>query len=97
MLGDSWTAGTKVRGDLTDSEPIVTQESKDLSASGISDGTDLRPFEVGSFPSSGGHANGVPTPDKMGSTDTANELLPVKDVDRDQIRLLARLSHFARV
>ena len=26
----------------------------------------------------------------MGSTDTANELLPVKDVDRDQIRLLAR-------
>src|SRR5499427_5305294 len=50
----------------------------------------LRPFEVGSFPSSGGHANGVPTPDKMRSTDTANELLPVKDVDRDRIRLLAR-------
>jgi hypothetical protein len=40
MLGDSWTAGAKVRGDLTDSEPIVTQESKDLSASGISDGTE---------------------------------------------------------
>jgi DNA-binding LytR/AlgR family response regulator len=50
----------------------------------------LRPFEVGSLPSSGCQANGVPTPDKMGSTDTANELLPVKDVDRDQIRLLAR-------
>ena len=50
----------------------------------------LRPFEVGSLPSSDGHADGVPTPDKMGSTDTATELLPVKDVDRDQIRLLAR-------
>ena len=50
----------------------------------------LRPFEVGSFPSSGGQANGVPTPDKMRSTGVANELLPVKDVDRDQIRLLAR-------
>jgi DNA-binding LytR/AlgR family response regulator len=50
----------------------------------------LRPFEVGSLPSFDGHANGVPTPDKMGSTGTANELLPVKDVDRDQIRLLAR-------
>jgi len=50
----------------------------------------LRPFEVGSFPSSGGQANGVPTPDKMPSTGMVNELLPVKDVDRDQIRLLAR-------
>src|SRR6516164_9605339 len=50
----------------------------------------LRPFEVGSLPSSGGHADGVPTPDKMRSTSMANELLPVKDVDRDQIRLLAR-------
>jgi len=50
----------------------------------------LRPFEVGSFPSSGGHANGVLAPDKMPSTGMANELLPVKDVDRDQIRLLAR-------
>ena len=49
----------------------------------------LRPFEVGSFPSSGGHANGVLAPDKMPSTGMANELLPVKDVD-DQIRLLAR-------
>jgi two-component system, LytTR family, response regulator len=51
----------------------------------------LRPFEAGSFPSSGDHANnGVPTADKMRSTSMANELLPVKDVDRDQIRLLAR-------
>ena len=50
----------------------------------------LRPFEVGSFSSSSGHADGVPTPDKTPSTGMANELLPVKDVDRDQIRLLAR-------
>ena len=35
-------------------------------------------------------ANGVPTPDKMRSSGMANDLLPVKDVDRDQIRLLAR-------
>ena len=52
--------------------------------------TYLRPFEVASSPGSGGHANRVPTPDKMRSTGMANELLPVKDVDRDQIRLLAR-------
>jgi hypothetical protein len=50
----------------------------------------LRPFEAGSYQSSGDHANAVPTPDKMGSTGMANQLLPVKDVDRDQIRLLAR-------
>ena len=49
----------------------------------------LRPFESGS-PSSGDQTNGVPTPDKMRFTGAANELLPVKDVDRDQIRLLAR-------
>jgi len=52
--------------------------------------TYLRPFEAASSPGSGGYANRVPTPDKMGSTGMANELLPVKDVDRDQIRLLAR-------
>jgi DNA-binding LytR/AlgR family response regulator len=52
--------------------------------------TYLRPFEVASSPGSGGHANRVPTPDKMRSTGMANELLPVKDMDRDQIRLLAR-------
>ena len=50
----------------------------------------LRPFESGSSPSSGDHANEVPTPDKMRPATMANELLPVKDVDRDQIRLLAR-------
>jgi hypothetical protein len=50
----------------------------------------LRPFEAGSSPSSGDLGNGVPTADKMRFTGGANELLPVKDVDRDQIRLLAR-------
>jgi two-component system, LytTR family, response regulator len=50
----------------------------------------VRPFEAGSSSSSGGHANGVPTTDKMRFPGMANELLPVKDVDRDQIRLLAR-------
>src|SRR5215472_14764983 len=50
----------------------------------------LRPFEVTSSPGSSDHANRVPTPDKMRSTGMDNELLPVKDVDRDQIQLLAR-------
>ena len=50
----------------------------------------LRPFVSGSSPSSGDHANGAPRPDKMRFTGMANELLPVKDADRDQIRLLAR-------
>jgi DNA-binding LytR/AlgR family response regulator len=50
----------------------------------------LRPFEAVASPISGDHANGVLTPDKMRFTGMANELLPVKDVDRDQIRLLAR-------
>jgi len=49
----------------------------------------LRPFEAGSSPSSGDHANGVAAPDKMRFTGIANELLPVRDVDRDRIRLLA--------
>src|SRR6266481_9728848 len=40
----------------------------------------LRPFEAGSSPSSGDHANGVLTPDKMRFAGMANELLPVKDV-----------------
>src|ERR1700740_2066974 len=48
----------------------------------------LWPFEAGSSPSCGDRGNGVPTADKMRFTDTANELLPVKDVDRDQLRLL---------
>jgi DNA-binding LytR/AlgR family response regulator len=50
----------------------------------------LRPFESDSCPSSGDDANEDPTPDTMRFTGMANELLPVKDVDRDQIRLLAR-------
>jgi two-component system, LytTR family, response regulator LytT len=50
----------------------------------------LRPFEVGRSSSSSGQANGVTTPNKTRSPLMANELLPVKDVDRDQIRLLAR-------
>jgi DNA-binding LytR/AlgR family response regulator len=50
----------------------------------------LHPFESDSWPNSGDHANEDPTPDKMRFTGMANELLPVKDVDRDQIRLLAR-------
>ena len=50
----------------------------------------LRPFEVRPSSSWGNQTNGVPTPDKMGSIGLTNELLPVKDVDRDQIRLLAR-------
>jgi DNA-binding LytR/AlgR family response regulator len=50
----------------------------------------LRPFEAASSPGSGDHGNGVPAADKMRFTGAANELLPVKDVDRDQIRLLAR-------
>jgi two-component system, LytTR family, response regulator len=50
----------------------------------------LRPFEAGSLPSSGNHANSGPTAEKTPFTGAAGELLSVKDVDRDQIRLLAR-------
>jgi DNA-binding LytR/AlgR family response regulator len=50
----------------------------------------LRPFEAGSLPGSGDQSNEASTPDKMRFTGATNELLPVKDVDRDQIRLLAR-------
>jgi two-component system LytT family response regulator/two-component system response regulator LytT len=50
----------------------------------------LRPFEAGSSPGSGDHANAIQTPDERRYPGLANELLPVKDVDRDQIRLLAR-------
>jgi DNA-binding LytR/AlgR family response regulator len=49
----------------------------------------LRPFELGPFSSSGDHAN-EGSPNKTRFTGTANELLPVRDVDADQIRLLAR-------
>jgi DNA-binding LytR/AlgR family response regulator len=50
----------------------------------------LRPFESGPSQGSRGHANEDPTPDKMRFTGLATELLTVKDVDRDRIRLLAR-------
>jgi DNA-binding LytR/AlgR family response regulator len=50
----------------------------------------LRPFECDSSPSSGDHPNEGLTSDKMRFTGMANELLPVKDADRDRIRLLAR-------
>jgi two-component system response regulator LytT len=49
----------------------------------------LRPFELSSFSSSGDHAN-EGSPNKTRFTSTANELLPVRDGDADQIRLLAR-------
>ncbi len=52
-------------------------------------GSFLRPFELGSFSSSGDHAN-EGSPNKTRFTGTANELLPVRDVDADQIRLLTR-------
>src|ERR1700686_2136692 len=52
--------------------------------------TYLRPFESSASMGSGDRANEVLTADKMRFTGAASELLPVKDVDRDQIRLLAR-------
>ena len=50
----------------------------------------LRPFEAGPLPSSDDDVHGVLRPDQMQFTGAAGELLPVKDVDRDQVRLLAR-------
>ena len=50
----------------------------------------LRPFEFGSFPGSSSRRDAILTPDKIGFTETAHGLLPVTDIDRDQIRLLAR-------
>ena len=51
----------------------------------------LRPFESGPSPLiRSPRGLGSSTPDKMLFTGAAGELLPVKDVDRDQIRLLAR-------
>jgi hypothetical protein len=50
----------------------------------------LRPFESGSVGGSIDRVNGITRPDKLELTGLANELLPVKDVDRDQIRLLSR-------
>jgi two-component system response regulator LytT len=45
---------------------------------------DLRPFEAGSFSRSSEGS------EEVAFSEAANELLPVKDVDRDKIRLLAR-------
>ncbi len=50
----------------------------------------LRPFETGRSQNSADQSGEGLTSDKMRFPSTANELLPVKDVDRDQIRLLAR-------
>jgi DNA-binding LytR/AlgR family response regulator len=50
----------------------------------------LRPFEAGPSPLSARSVDSLATPDKMRFTGAPDELLPVKDVDRDQIRLLAR-------
>ena len=50
----------------------------------------VRPFEFGSFLGSANRSGVVLTPDEMFFTDTGHELLPVTDIDRDQIRLLAR-------
>jgi DNA-binding LytR/AlgR family response regulator len=50
----------------------------------------LRPFEFASFQSSASRGDGFLAPGKACFTGTAHELLPVTDIDRDQIRLLAR-------
>ena len=50
----------------------------------------LRPFEAGPPRRAIRHLEGVTTPDKLELSGAAGELLPVKDVDRDQVRLLAR-------
>src|SRR4029077_9814215 len=50
----------------------------------------LRPFESSSLSGSGDRAAKVLAPDETSFAGMANELLSVKDADRDQIRLLAR-------
>jgi DNA-binding LytR/AlgR family response regulator len=50
----------------------------------------LRPFESHSSRNPAGAAEGTSDSEKMDFSSTADQLLPVKDVDRDQIRLLAR-------
>ena len=56
----------------------------------------LRPFEAASSPKAAGQTRAqgqtqeAAVRDDMGFTANASELLPVKDVDRDKIRLLAR-------
>ncbi|HEY0792839.1 MAG TPA: response regulator transcription factor [Chthoniobacterales bacterium] len=50
----------------------------------------LRPFASGPSPSAGHRVDWALTPDKIPVTDGGSQLLPVKDADRDQIRLLTR-------
>ena len=50
----------------------------------------LRPFESNPSPLSARSGDSVPAPDQILFTGSDSDLLPVKDVDRDQIRLLAR-------
>ena len=50
----------------------------------------LRPFESGSLPVPTPGVNPTLTRGKMYFTSSANQLLPVKDIDRGKIRLLAR-------
>ena len=49
----------------------------------------LRPFETGASPGAADRNKDAIAPDKMRFTGMANELLPVRDVDRDRIRLLS--------
>src|ERR1700722_16580528 len=50
----------------------------------------LRPFESSPSRLSARRGDSVPAPDQILFTGLDSDLLPVKDVDRDQIRLLAR-------
>ena len=50
----------------------------------------LRPFEAAPTRGAAAAVAGDQTPDNLRLSGAANELLPVKDIDRDQIRLLAR-------
>src|ERR1700681_4276202 len=50
----------------------------------------LRPFESSPSPLSARRGDSAPGPDQILFTGSDSDLLPVKDVDRDQIRLLAR-------
>jgi two-component system, LytTR family, response regulator LytT len=49
----------------------------------------LRPFEFGPFLGSASRSGGILTPDSIRFADAAHGLLPVIDIDRDEIRLLA--------
>jgi two-component system response regulator LytT len=50
----------------------------------------VRPFEFGSFLRAANRTGAILSLDKFGFTESAHGLLPVTDIDRDQIRLLAR-------